>query len=292
MSTRRQSVRGFTLVELLVVIGIIALLIAILLPSLTKAREQANQVKCLSNLRQIGQAFMMHANEHGNFVPTAGLIHPPYDASPRGLRDSAKKKFIYFNEGAIQRPMPMNAALALYMGQQIRSDSRTNVEQDLDTGPAREVFTCPTQGRDLVKQGSVLRDFSWEGPSVWSSYIFNEEPLGYNDWTPTYQRGRGNLNRMKGASDIMMLGDGKERLGGIWMVIFALQNNTTLEDCFAGAGSGDMTNFDLKRHNNRMNIAFMDGHAETVLITPTPKVNPTRIRTSRKVYLSPPSGFF
>ena len=90
----------------------------------------------------------------------------------------------------------------------------------------------------------------------------------------------------------MMLGDGKERLGGIWMVIFALQNNTTLEETFVGAGSGDRTNFDLTRHNNRMNIAFMDGHAETVHISPIPRMNPTRIRTSRKVYLSPPQGFF
>lgn len=94
--------RAFTLVELLVVIGIIALLIGILLPSLSRAREQANSAACLSNLRQLGMAMVQYTNENKGYFPRSA-------ANGTGADD-----WIYWQAGRVRD----EGALVKYLGPQ------------------------------------------------------------------------------------------------------------------------------------------------------------------------------
>lgn len=73
----RNGRRGFSLIELLVVISIVALLVAILLPALSNAREQAYRIQCASNLRQMGISLMLYDNDHDVF-PSAKWNVPTF----------------------------------------------------------------------------------------------------------------------------------------------------------------------------------------------------------------------
>jgi prepilin-type N-terminal cleavage/methylation domain-containing protein len=113
----RRRLNGFTLVELLVVIGIIALLIAVLMPALSNARKQAVRTQCASNLRQLGMALRIYAAENK-------------DAFPIGFMDQMAFSYIMFHNNAITSP-PKISQMGLIANVGIAKDSRA--------------FYCPTE---------------------------------------------------------------------------------------------------------------------------------------------------
>jgi prepilin-type N-terminal cleavage/methylation domain-containing protein/prepilin-type processing-associated H-X9-DG protein len=303
----RRIHRGFTLVELLVVIGIIAVLISILLPTITGARRQARLVQCGSNLRQLVNACLMHAQEHKGYLPLAGDLVMPPDTELKELAwavsDVQMKRYTWVGSGTrLWRLGPFVAGLAVYLGvNDLPFDDVYQMDQVLnDREGVWKRFLCPDTAalergkmfvndpfdQNIAGQGMMM-DYNvrYSGgafPGWWAHntcYAFNEGVFGFHyDERYLENRLRGNLARVRKSSEVALFTDGNPRkfypIPGVpcgwitWTPSITGRGKATLGDAFAGNGRVDHADsFDMFRHGKRMNVGFADGHVETVKLT-------------------------
>lgn len=288
-SSLPKSRAAFTLVELLVVIGIIAVLIGILLPSLSRAREAANQVKCQAQIRGLVQLMLLHADEHGGYMPLTGAI--PQGTTYTLVQDSQMKKYEYWTDGANLRILSMPGSIAKYAGYDLDISSSAALQASLNKGLMKKIMVCPSD-QDVGRLGKTNQDL----PLSLSSYAFNEAFLGWGDAgdssgvTAGHSRLRGKLVRAPHGATTMLVTDARPRdpNNTAWELYFDHAANCTLKDLYnsptngfsigpgnpgpAGDGSGkdcgEGSLFDKARHRGRMNIGFLDGHVENIIIAP------------------------
>lgn len=257
---------GFSLVELLLVVGLIALLIAFLMPTLAVAREHAKQIQCQAALHGIGQAAQLHVNEHQGYLPLCGWQFEPIGGTldPAGVNDKAAQRYDYYVEDAVKRPLPITASLAISMGVRIRTDSREHVVQDLQLESVRRLFHCPSQ--DMPLEGGSMGDGrGWEAPREWCSYVFSEALLARRNHPWDFPVGH--LSRVKQPQVVMFAIDGKPRG---YFSVFDMTTHFTMydfRDWVRHKPSDGPDVLDYTRHQFRANVLFCDWHVESIPLT-------------------------
>jgi prepilin-type N-terminal cleavage/methylation domain-containing protein/prepilin-type processing-associated H-X9-DG protein len=228
---------GFTLVELLVVIGIIAILIGILLPALSKSRFQAKLVACESNLRQIAQGAVMYSNDNHGFLP------PRYKSRWSSLGNS-NKDAVYTNPdtGTVNGDhIPCNIAVLItdgYLGKMNRNYFLTNYD-DPSIAPVR---FCPATD---PKTYSQIGNVGWLKAS---SYFFNPH------WAFSSDTGNFGDGTAAAGAQVIRFRDAKS------------QNKYNAIVCDLIATKGSISHY---RGGKQawFNLGYLDGHVATVTDT-------------------------
>lgn len=230
-SARRTSRRGFTLVELLVCIGLLLMLMAILLPAARRSMESARQVTCLSHLHQIGEATLMYCADNDGVFPSAAASGGPPKSSD----------WIYWLATTAQAPFNdvRRSALARYLGP-----------------AAAVVFRCPSDSCDVRPPNP------W-GPEM---YLYSYSMNVWIGQNATLNLKWLHVHDVLNPSQIILFVDEDDESidDGAWVPKYLTAHNQISNRHDVNRDTTDPSGNVAFEPTTRGNVVFCDGHGEFV----------------------------